>query len=431
MLHDKAIMQYYHTCIDSNQFPEAISYLLNSGVPPQKEYWEFLSKHLEHQTELQLFCQLHAQIPLKESDVPNNCYLDIIQQLPHPPSLIELYIHASIDERSKWNINQEPDSWEDIVWRIPILLHENKTDLMFDWIARYEQESIEATVTKQLLEHLHKREFLDFFCGIYLWKKTWGQRSTQLMISLGNWCIHCWKEENFSLASKALFLSLISMNERMILADKLQVHIYDIEEHAFFSEIEAKVIERNRGKHYSTAAQSLYSIVPIIDDLGTDATDSKIALLYHHIQQNPNDDWAKASLLYLASQAQSISSEYMSEALSIKEKLFARFPRDKILACYDEHNKSREKWSAILPCKAGYRALAYLFPEDKQVQTLLAYYTGTCEQKGSITPFFIQEKNRAKREEVVEPSLIQVLIPTTIFFALGIWVLGTILSYLQ
>ena len=425
------VMKRYQTYIDEKQYSEAIAWLVQANLPSSRSHWEQLSTFVQNEPELFWFCRVHCGSVAPNHQPPPLSYLDICNTLSKGPSILEQYTQVSQQERELWGITQPPVSTEECAWCTPLYLFEDQIELLLSHLKKETEHSVEAVVMEQVLTHLHKKEYFDFFCGLYLWKKTWHTLKPQFLTSLGTWILKFWDNEHFPISSKTLFSSMLSVEEKIQLSDALQVHIYDLEEHAFSTEVEPHIVEKNRGNNYDSDQQRLYGILPIIEDLGTDATDKSVEFLCAHISEHPDDLWAKATLLFVASRAQTISADRYTEVINTRKQLIKRFPQDSLLRCFDEDNRSSEDFHSILPSKKGFQALSYLQPAQLHWLQLLTFYTGSNAPNPIIKDFCISQKIRQHNKNKTEPSMIHIIIPTIAIFILSIWMLGSILGKLM
>ena len=423
-------MKSYRSYIVQKQYKYAISYLLNSGVPQLKTYWKELSFHVQDQPDLYWFCCVHSgEIPTN-SPPPSKSYQQVYIDLPTPPSVLEKYIQSTKQEQKEWDITEKSLRWQDIYWKIPILLFENNIAPLLSWIERLEKNTLEAIFVKQLITHLSKNEHFEYFCALYLWKKTWHKLQPTLLSNLGTWALKYGFNKEYPLSSKSIFFAQISSDEKIRLADKLHVHLYDIEDHAFVQEIESIIIENNRSSVQLEAPQNLYGILPIIDDLGTQATDSLVDYLLNHISEHPADIWAKATLVYIASGANDISNEHYEAVRTIRKQLIEHLPNDPLIQCFDEEKHSTQIFSNVFPSKESIGARAFLQPENTQAQQVLDFYASQCTPEAMYNRFCIQQKRREPTNNDTSPSVLNIIIITVIVFAICIWLLGSVLSQL-
>ena len=423
-------MKLYQSYIDQKQYQHAISYLIASGMPQSKAYWVDLSHHVQDQPDLYWFCCVHSGTLPSHGNLSSKTYLEIYNQLPEVPSLLEQYNELTKEEQNEWAITEPSPLWKEGSWKIPILLFENNMAPLLSWIERLEKNTLEAIFVKQLITHLSKNEHFEYFCALYLWKKTCHKLQPTLLSNLGTWALKYGINKEYPLSSKSIFFAQISSNEKIRLADKLHVHLYDIEDHAFVQEIESIIIENNRSSVQLETPQSLYGILPIIDDLGTQATDSLVEYLLNHISEHPADIWAKATLVYIASSANDISSEHYEAVRTIRKQLIEHLPNDPYIQCFDEDKHSTQTFSNVFPSKESIGARAFLQPENKQAQQMLDFYASQCTPEAMYNRFCIQQKRRESTNNDTSPSVLNIIIITVIVFAICIWLLGSVLSQL-
>lgn len=424
---DSTFMKLYRLYIDQKKYLHAVSCLLHSGIPHNNEYWKELSSYVEDQSDLYWFCCVHSGESSTNDRPPSQSYLEVYNQLPTVPSILAQYLQSSKEKQNTWSITIPTTLWEDISWKIPILLFEDNTPLLLSWLERLEHKTLESIVLEQMLTHLSNDEHFDFLCALYLWKKTWHTIQPTLLSNLGTWALEHWECTEYPISSKTVFFAQISSEEKIRLADALQVHLYDIEDHAFVQEIETRLIENNRSSSRLDAPQSLYGVLPILDDLGYQATDSTVSYLLNHVEEYPNDVWAKATLVFVASSANNISSEHYLNVRAAQKQLTEHFPQDSLIQCFNEQMHSPKLFLDIFPSKQSIGAHVFLQPNSK---ALLGFYASECIPEAMYQKFCIQQNKREAIHHDASPSLVHVLIITVIAFAICLWLLGSVLSQL-
>ena len=424
------IMKLYRSYIDQKQFQKAISWLLACRIPNPKKYWKDLASRVSDHPDLFWFCCIHSgEFPL-DTPLPTKKYHEVYAALPTVPSLLQQYLELSTSKREEWRVLLPSKQWDEISWRIPILLFEDKVDLLLSWLQEIERESFEVVAITQILTHLSKNEEFDFLCGLYLWKKTWHRLNPHFLSELGTWALEHWNCKEYPLSAKTIFSTQMTNAQKIHLADSLQVHIYDIEEHAFTKEIEPNIVEKNRNNQQRTASQNLYGILPVLDDLGSQATDSLVDYLCNHIQTYPNDIWGKATLLYIASHANTVSSDKYENVIAIRKSLISTFPEDTFIQCFDEERHEVQKFKNITTSPESIGALSFLDSNNKKQQQLFEFYCNLSSNRSAYNRFCIQKKQRIQPTNETKPSLLQVIAITLFVFAICIWLLGSALSKL-
>jgi hypothetical protein len=310
-----------------------------------------------------------------------------------------------------------------------MLLKEKNEALIDEWSTQKKNDSITWSVFSILMEHRSSNNFFDFFCGVYLWNKTWGKLDKQMINAIGKWAIQNKVLERSDFSTGAFFVEILDKDEKIQIADHLVVALYDIEESAFMRELEKTLVAKNREQSERSPIQHLYSILPILDELGMEALDKKITFLVSLAKEFPEEMWIHATLLFETMQAKSIDERQKEAVEESKRLLLNHFPRDPLLLTSCEDEKRRlDTLFELPPSTLKYTELSRLDPENEQIRTMFQFWTASKshpEQKPFDIVFYKREKKRIHNQD---PSLTSVIILTFLLFVGGMWMMITILQ---
>jgi|GEM_PF-5321058 len=416
------VLQDFWKYWDEQSYASSCRWLLSSGVPQQTKIWAVIATSLREKNTLlyQIAIWYGNRLPDPELDT-NLMRQEIVDNLPSIPQSKITDAMVTL-----------PKTISDFWWQLPFRLKrrsQQDTALINDWCDQH-ASTLSFYVLKHFFSHIQEQDWLSFFAGLYLWSRTFGTMDQVLVQAMFRWLSIVEPQAGYEKSTNAVLAQWVSYNQKVAFADEYAVAIYDLMNFAYREEIDPELITRNRNQAATTKTQSLYSILPIFDDFGTEAREKRMTQLNAVIQQYPDFIWAHATLLFLAGDANYIDPIFENSINHVYTTLKQKI-KDPLIAVFDTNIETRIEALQSLPnSNPKIQELHRLDPKNIQYHSMLMFTFGIIPSTEN-SPFEIRYQESPKIENVKEgPSWILIFSCTIIAFTLGIWVMTTLLQTL-
>ena len=406
---------FFWNCIDQGEIETSIFWLVTNYVENSAELWNFLKTKVSENSDLYSFCSIHA-----EGVITDTVFWKVHYQ-QQKKQLLENSIPMPQQDLSQKNI-EHLLSTNNIQTLLPIIWYNDK--LGEKHMESYRFDSLMNWVLAELHRYKQNQNYFELYCGMYLWKKTYGRIDPTLNTVLGRWSIMFGPKEALPKSTMGLWPELLCNEELISLADTLRVQTYDIEGIAFAEELEEHLIERNRSGLPSTR----FDILPILDLEDEEQVDLRMQIMLDYIEKNPEDLWASATLLLDASVSNSIDIKFEERIQNCKHRLWQVFHKDPLVHAF-AFEKREHSLLQLPPSALKFTELCRLNPENKQYHDSYHFWVGSPPTEGIPNYFDIQYRKRTYQHRHEEKEQWGLAIILTIpLFLISLWILSYILQ---